>query len=321
MTSSAPAKIILCGEHAVVYGQPALAVPFDSLKATVSASAAIPGTGLEIIAHDINQSVRLTPNERNGLAYAAQVVLRVLNQPVPDVTLEIRSTIPIGGGLGSGAAVTAALMRELAAWLGHTFDTDRLNALVYEIETIYHGTPSGIDNTVIVYERPVYFIRGTAPITLSLKIALTLLIADSGVPGSTREAVADVRRQYEADPAQVQPLLNKIGVIVDDVRAGLERGDISLEIIGQRLNDNHTILRELGVSSPELECLVTAAREAGALGAKLSGGGRGGNAIALVSESTASAVANALRQAGAAHVWRTELMPHSGMTVSQFRLD
>jgi mevalonate kinase len=309
MTSSAPAKIILCGEHAVVYGQPALAVPFATLTATVSASPGMAGSGLVIIAHDINQVIQLTPTERNGLAYAAQVVLRELDQPVPDMALEIRSTIPIGGGLGSGAAVTAALMRELAAHYNHVFTAEQLNALVYEVETVYHGTPSGIDNTVIVYERPVYFVRGTAPIPFAIKTALTLLIADSGLPGSTREAVADVRRQFEADPGRVQPLLNQIGALVDDARQRLESRDTNLSELGQRLNDNHAILCELGVSSPELERLVTAARTAGALGAKLSGGGRGGNAIALVTPATASAVTAALQQAGAAHVWQTELVP------------
>ncbi len=310
MTSSAPAKIILCGEHAVVYGQPALAVPFGSLTATVSASAAKPGSGLEIVSPDIKLAVQLTSVAENGLAYAAQVVLRELNQAVPDVRLEIRSTIPIGGGLGSGAAVTAALMRELAGWFGQTFSAEQLNPLVYEVEKVYHGTPSGVDNTVIVYEQPVYFVRGTAPVTLAIRKAMTLLIADSGVPGSTREAVADVRRQFDADPTRTQRLLDQIGAIVNELRAGLERGDMPPAVIGQRLNDNHAILRELGVSSPELEQLVTAAQDAGGLGAKLSGGGRGGNAIALVTAVSAPVVATALRQAGAAHVWRTELLPN-----------
>jgi len=311
MTSRAPAKIILCGEHAVVYGQPALAVPFGALTADVTASAGIPGSGLAIIAHDINQSIRLAPEERNGLAYAAQLILRELDKPIPDMILEVRSSIPIGGGLGSGAAVTAALMRELAAWFGHTFSAETLNSLVYQVETIYHGTPSGIDNTVIVYERPVYFVRGTAPITLSIQTALTLLVADSGLSGSTREAVADVHRQFDADPAHIQSMLTQIGKLVDMVRTGLEHGDMSVTDLGQLLNDNHAILRELGVSSPELEQLVSAARNAGALGAKLSGGGRGGNIIALVTSTTAEHVANALQRAGAAHIWQTELEPIS----------
>lgn len=305
MSSSAPAKIILCGEHAVVYGEPALAVPFTRLAATVSASAASPGSGLTIIAHDTGQRIAVTADEPGGLAYAARLILRELGQPLPDLTLDIRSTIPIGGGLGSGAAVTAALMRELGAWFGQSFSAEQLNPLVYEVETVYHGTPSGVDNTVIVYERPVYFVRGSTPVPLTIQQPLTLLVADSGVPGSTREAVAAVRHQFDTEPARIQPLLTQIGVIVSRVRAVLESDTANGAALGAYLNDNQAALQELGVSAPVLERLIDAARQSGALGAKLSGGGRGGNVIALVTAESAPVVTEALQQAGAVHVWQT----------------
>src|SRR4029077_7481083 len=115
-----------------------------------------------------------------------------LHKSPPDLNIEVTSTIPFASGFGSGAAVAAALIRELSAALGKPLDGDELNGLVYEVETMHHGTPSGIDNTVIVKNAPVYFIKGQEPQTFSIGRPFTLVVADSGVQGSTRETVAAV---------------------------------------------------------------------------------------------------------------------------------
>ncbi len=305
MTSRAPAKIILFGEHAVVYGQPAIAVPFETLCATAEAVVAPRKTGLIIRAHDTGKEFRVLREGRttHALAIAAQLVLREIDAPTLDLIINVRSTIPVASGMGSGAAVTTALMRELSRALGKPLEGESLNKLVYEIEKLYHGTPSGIDNTVIVFGHPVYFIRGTAPELFSVGKPLTLIIADSGIAHSTRETVGDVRSLYDADTPRITSILERIGALSQLARPAIEKGDESA--VGALMNENHTLLAALTVSSEVLDRLVQAATDAGALGAKLSGGGRGGNVIALAQPATAERVEMALRDAGAINTWQT----------------
>jgi mevalonate kinase len=301
----APAKIILFGEHAVVYGQPAIAVPFNTLKATANASSAPRGSGLTIIARDVGHVFRVHPDDEspdNALLFAAQQTLKKLNvHTPPDLNLEIHSTIPVASGFGSGAAVAAALIRELSAMIGSPLEGDELNTLVYEVEKMHHGTPSGIDNTVIVKNAPIYFIRGREPEPFTVGKPLTFVIADSGVGASTRETVKAVRDLYDSDQTAYGGIIERIGQLVQQARASIQQGDFAA--ITRAMNDNHSMLKTLTVSSPLLDNLVGAACEAGALGAKLSGGGRGGNIIALVDPSNAELVSKALKHAGAAKTW------------------
>lgn len=304
MTSaSAPAKIILCGEHAVVYGQPAIAVPLSSLRATATVT---PGRGLTIVAADLNERLPLSVASDvvdNALLRTAQLVLQTLNVPPPDLTIMLHSDIPMASGLGSGAAVSTALARSLSAALGQPLANDALNALIYDVEKLHHGTPSGIDNTIIVYEQPVFFVREQPIERLTIPTPFHLLVADTGKGALTRVAVGDVRNLFNADPSRIQPILDDIGTLVRDARAAIEQADFPT--LGAMLSRNHTLLQQLTVSSDELDALVTAALDAGALGAKLSGGGRGGNMIALVTPDTREKVWAALVRAGAFRVFET----------------
>lgn len=302
MIHSAPAKVILFGEHAVVYGQPAIAVPVSSVRAYAEVQ---PGHGLRIHAADLGETltVDLESELEHALAIMARLVLKQLNATPPDFTITIRSEIPLASGLGSGAAVAAALGRALSTALGQPLDNATLNTLVYEVEKLHHGTPSGIDNTVIVYEQPVYFVRQQPIATLKIGSPFTLLIGDTGISASTRIAVGDVRQLYEASPTRIQPTLDRIGTLVQSARQAIESG--AAASLGKLMVENHTLLQQLTVSSPELDQLVQAALEAGAVGAKLSGGGRGGNMLALVTPETADLVQAALLQAGAVRVIMT----------------
>lgn len=304
---SAPAKVILCGEHAVVYGQPAIAVPVSGLRVTARVEANAPGErGLRLIAGDLNRLLPLdieTGTVSDALELTVRLVLARLRLPPPDVTITIRSRIPIASGLGSGAAVSAALARAVSGALGQALETGALNDIVYEVEKLHHGTPSGIDNTVIVYEQPVYFVRQRPIETFTIACPFSLLIGDTGLSASTRHAVSDVRALYETETARIQPVLEKIGLLAVQARQAIETGDI--EQLGRLMTRNHGYLRVLTVSSPELDALVQAALDSGALGAKLSGGGRGGNMIALVTPQTQAAVRSALLAAGAARVFET----------------
>jgi mevalonate kinase len=307
--ASAPAKIILFGEHAVVYGQPAIAVPVSSLRVTASVKVNQADTGLRI---HLTDNKKTSPVEISAagvddvLVHVARLVLGKLAAAPPNVTILISSQIPIASGLGSGAAVSTALARALSTAVGKPLPVQILNELVYEAEKFYHGNPSGIDNTTIVYEQPVYFIRGRPMETITIRSPFTLIIGDTGKSALTKLSVGDVRQLYESDRPGTQAILDAIGSLVVAARRAIENGDIVT--LGSLMTQNHAYLRQLKVSSPELESLVESAVEAGALGAKLSGGGRGGNMIALVkTPKHVEAVQNALMKAGAAHVFQTRV--------------
>jgi mevalonate kinase len=234
----------------------------------------------------------------------ARLTLEHLAGSPPDATLTIHSTIPIASGLGSGTAVSTVIVRALAGYMGRELTSATVSRLVYEVEKLHHGTPSGIDNTVVAYGRPVFFVRDETLETFGVGAALQLLIGDTGIASPTRVAVGDVRRGWERDGERYERLFGEVGEIVRAARALIERGD-DMARLGVLMDRNHALLREMAVSSPELDHLVAAAGAAGALGAKLSGAGRGGNMIALTTAGESARVGQALRRAGAVRVIET----------------
>jgi mevalonate kinase len=307
VTVSAPAKVILFGEHAVVYGQPALAVPVSSIRVTVNVTpAAAPTIAAAEWTRDFSSDIH-ADQLTDPVLLMVQLTASHLGIDVPSARYEIASQIPVASGLGSGAAVSAAVGRAIAAAAGTTIPDDDLNALVYEIERIHHGTPSGIDNTVIVFEKPVYFVLGKRIEVFSVGAPLHLLIADTGRSALTKESVGDVRKLVDGRPEFALPRIERIGQIANLARDAISAGNLAE--IGQLMAENHALLRDLTVSSPELDRLVGAALNAGAVGAKLSGGGRGGNMIALVTPETEKAVQDALIAADAVRVIATIVQP------------
>ncbi len=308
-TASAPGKIILFGEHAVVYGQPALAVPVTQVQARANVRAAARSTGCRLLAPDVQLERDLSDLDADHpLAAAVHLTLKALGRTTcPGLEIRITSSIPVASGLGSGAAVSVALIRALSAHLGQPLDDETVNRLAYEVEKIHHGTPSGIDNTVVTYAQPVWFVRGQPVRRLQVRAPFTLVIGDTGLPAPTRAAVADVRRLWQTDPARCERLFAAIGSLTRSARMVLRRCEPHQ--LGPLMDENHALLQELTVSSPQLDALVQAARAAGAWGAKLSGGGRGGNMIALAPPGQAERIAAALRAAGAAQTLITTVQP------------
>jgi mevalonate kinase len=305
-TASAPGKVILFGEHAVVYGRPALAVPVTQLQARATVSENSRG-GIWIEAPNINLSSDLSslPPD-HPLAFVIDSVFSALNiSRPPTCTVYIQSTIPVASGLGSGAAVSVAIIRALSGFLGQPFSDEEVNELAFEAEKLYHGTPSGIDNTVITYIKPVYFIKGHPVKILHVGAPFTIVIGDTGISAPTKESVRRVRKLREVDKPRLEKVFDRVGDIVWDARQAIERGDLA--DLGNLMNANHALLQAMTVSSPELDRLVEAARKSGALGAKLSGGGRGGNMIALVIKENAPAMAEALKSAGARRTTVTQI--------------
>jgi mevalonate kinase len=300
----APGKVILFGEHAVVYGRPALAVPVTQVKAEATVESNGPEGGLLLCAQDLGEEIHLdeatlSHAERDHpLVRAALMTLAELGlHELPPWRVTVTSSIPIASGLGSGAAVSAAIARALADAAGRSLSPSVLSTIVYEVDKLHHGTPSGIDNSVICYEQPVFFIRDQPPRTLSIGRPFKLAIANTGIASPTRAAVTDVRHAWERETARFEVLFDRVAVIVEQARAVITEG--IPEALGALMNENHALLRELGVSSSELDVLAETAVAAGATGAKLSGAGRGGNVIALITAETRDAVVEAIRAAGA----------------------
>lgn len=309
--ASAPGKIILFGEHAVVYGRPAIAAPVTQVRATAVVEDN-PETGVILRAPDIGREYELqSAGENDPFARAVHIVIASGGFfRMPDLIITVSSTIPIASGLGSGAAMASAVIRALAQHFNLDFlaTNEWVSDMTYQVETLLHGTPSGIDNTVVTYEQPVYFLRQQPKNlieTFTVAQPLHLLIADTGVASSTKAVVGDVRRQWEADPPRFEALFDHCGRIAKAARQAIEAGQI--ETLGRLMSENHAYLRDMTVSSPELDKLVAAAEEAGALGAKLSGAGRGGNVIALVTDASAPRVHESLLAAGARQVLKSNL--------------
>lgn len=307
-TGSAPGKVILFGEHAVVYGRPAIAVPVSQVAATATVTPGAAGSGCLLDLSDIGETVPVTGESTvQPLALVAQLTLEALAIPTPDWRITLHSTIPVSSGLGSGAAAAAAIVRALAAAAGHSVSPATVSALVYASERLFHGTPSGIDNTVIAYEQPVWFVRGQPPEPFAIARPLTLVIGDTGIASPTSITVGDVRRGWQAEPARYGALFDAVGRAAVAARDAILSGDTGL--LGRLMDENHALLQQMDVSSPELDRLCMAARRAGALGAKLSGGGRGGNMIALARADEAEPLAAALSAAGARRVLVTVVAP------------
>lgn len=299
-SATSPGKIILFGEHAVVYGEPAIAAPVLSTQAKAIISARIKGKPGEIWieAPDISLSASIDQLELNHpLRAAIQKVIgdKDLDQ-VPSCSIQIASEMPPSSGLGSSAAISISLIRAFSAFLGKRLSDEQVSDLAYEVEKIHHGTPSGIDNTVISHQKPVYYRKGNPFEFLEIGEDFTILIAYCGIPGNTREAVEGVRERWQKEPDLYNRIFSRIGGITLSAKGIIETGNP--DQLGALMNENHELLQEIGVSSPELDQLVLAATEAGALGAKLSGGGLGGHIIALV-KSDADYISGELVKKGA----------------------
>lgn len=311
ITATAPGKIILFGEHAVVYGRPAIAAPVFqvSARAVVMANPGAPAGHIQVQAPEIGLDTAFTDLPAGHPL--ATVIMGVLLSSgltrVPACTIRVSSTIPMAAGLGSGAAISVALARAFSTFCGKSLSDADINDLAYEVEKIHHGTPSGIDNTVITYAMPIYFVRSQPIERFSVARPFTIVIGDTGCPASTAETVSYVRAAWQVERTHYEGIFDRVGFLTNLARDAIEHGE--LEKVGDLMEQNHALLYEIGVSSPELEELVEAARAAGAWGAKLSGGGGGGNMIALVDADLAPRVAAALMEAGAVRTLITTITP------------
>ncbi|MDH7564614.1 MAG: mevalonate kinase [Candidatus Bathyarchaeota archaeon] len=307
VTASAPAKVILLGEHFVVYGEPAIVLAIDKrVYATAekrddkilhlsSANLALEAT-IESGAFKIEKG---NPRETKlRFEPVKTAVAKVLAKHGVDVgiNLEINSDVPVGAGLGSSAAVIASTTAAVSALLNVNMSREDIFRITFEAEKIVHGTPSGVDPAIATFGGTLLFQMDTGFRPVDVKSEISLVVGNTGVERSTRVQVEKVRIVKEKYPQIVEPMLRSAREIVLRAVEALEKGE--LETLGELMNINHSLLRGVGVSDDSLEWLISTAIKAGAIGAKLTGAGGGGCMIALSRKDKLAQVTEAIQRAG-----------------------
>ena len=273
-------KIILLGEHSVVYGRHAIAVP-----APLNIRTKVQDTEDEILlmipSWGVEYRLDKNPEKRQSFEKPAGLILDQMGLSKKGMKIEVFSDIPRGMGLGGSAAIAVSIIKALNNHFKLALNQDEINQMALESEKIAHGNPSGIDNTMATYGHPLIFRNGDNPLIEPLNIneTFSILIGFSSTEGLTAKTVGIVRDLWKKNPGVYEKIFDEIDSLALQSIQAIQNNDF--ELLGQLMNINHGLLNTLQVSTPELERLIMIARESGALGAKLTGGGGGGAVIAL----------------------------------------
>lgn len=301
--ASAPAKIILFGEHFVVYGNPAILASIDKRIEVMAKKA---GDGKVTIRSDIaagefdDSTFRLIEgtNARAALEplyFAARKALAVRKQKA-GLEIEIKSDVPYGVGLGSSAAALVATIAAVDSLFG-TPDKKKICESAIEAERIIHKNSSGADCYVSAFGGLIHYSKGNGYRKVDSKTKLFLVIGDTGIKHNTGDLVSSVRKLKEANQMAFSGLMSQSKDICNQALSSLGSGNI--EHLGMLMNENQLLLERLGVSHEKADELIDVARRAGALGAKITGAGGGGAIIALAaSKEESERVAAAIKENG-----------------------
>jgi mevalonate kinase len=292
-------KVILFGEHFVVHGVPGIVSAIDSsTDATVKKAQ----SGLNVkderkTAKGYSEEKRLQQIE----SIERMLKAMELDSKTP-LDIWIGGTLPGFSGLGASAASSVAIARAISEELSLNLSNDKINAIAYEAEKAYAGNPSGIDNTAATYGGLMWFKKNPAGgqdlvEKLHVQRPIEIVIGSTGKVANTKAMVEGVAERKKQNPAKYDPLFKQAENLAVAGRKALEAYD--LKKVGELMNENHHILQEIGVSSKELDMLVDLAREQGAFGAKLTGGGGGGCMVALTpGKELQGKVASAIKNLG-----------------------
>jgi len=274
-------KVILFNEHFVVYGLPAIASAIGAKTTALVERRA--GAGVEII--DERPETKGYRAEKAGQQKESlDLMLKIMNIDTTKDAYRVMlgGDLLVASGVGASAASCAAIARAFSDELGLKYADDKVNKVAYEGEKGYHGTPSGIDNTAATYGGLIWYKREGSSQRMErmkLKKPVEIVMGNTGITADTKSVVAAVKERREKEPEKYGLIFQEAEKLVQDSRKQLEA--FNLKKVGENMNRNHTLLQQIGVSCPELDLLVDLARNNGALGAKLTGTGRGGYMVAL----------------------------------------
>ena len=287
-SGDACAKTILLGEHFVVFGAAAIALPVHGLRMRIE---------LEAIAGDSHDAAALAPDLRESAKRALERAIHLLNGSSTTYRMRVESTIPVGCGAGSSAAFSVGLLRALARTTGVLLTPDTLNEHAYHLERGFHGTPSGIDNTVVSLEKPVWFRPGEPVRPLHPERPLNWVLVDSGQRGSTALAVEQVREWREAHPSEFDTMKKASARDTGRAEEALVSGDA--KTVGDVMKHAHSRLVSLGLSTSGIQDICDHLGRAGAQGAKLTGSGLGGCVLGVFEDAaTAESAMGSAREKG-----------------------
>jgi mevalonate kinase len=278
-------KIILIGEHAVVYGTKAIAIPFFNTICKVSVYES----------KEIELDSKVYSGRLENAPLSMESIVSLINEltkslKLPNLMYNIDSNIPISSGMGSSAAVASGIVEAVYDYLNLKLSNATRFHWIQFSERIAHGNPSGIDALTTTNNNGWLFQKGSEPIKFDAKLNGFLVVGQTGKIGNTKEAVSAVKRIIEEE--------NKMHLI-DEIGREVERAYSSyinqeIKSVSEAMDNAQRILRILNVSSKEIDEMVEASMLLGATAAKLTGGGRGGTVIALTeNKETAEAIKNA----------------------------
>ncbi|MCH7902335.1 mevalonate kinase [archaeon] len=290
-------KVILFGEHFVVYGLEGIAASVE-----MNTTCEYEENGNGIVANDLvtGELITLGKDREKRLGKVLEVILKDTKIKEKNFRLKLSTNMSLKGGMGSSAALGVAITRCLDEKFSLELNNERINEIAYNVEKLFHGNPSGIDDAVSTYGGLLSFKRreGKNEIEkIPLEKPIEIVLADTGIFHDTAEIVEMIRNNKEKEPQKYERIFKEYSELVKEGRNALN--EKNWEKIGELMNKNQELLKEMGVSCKELDLLVETALEQGALGAKLTGAGIGGNMIALTpGEELQEKVAKACKELG-----------------------
>lgn len=296
------AKIILIGEHSVVYGQPAIALPLPNVQLHVQLRRLDSANQHLINSRYFKGPLDQLPAKMAGVQKLTTALMDRFAGQHDSWEMTIDSQLPAERGMGSSAATAIGIVRAFFSLYEQRLDRDLLLKLADIEEQITHRSPSGLDAATCSAKQPVWFLKGQAGTTFRMNLTATMVVADTGKVGATKDAILEVRSRLHHDHTATNRHIHHLGQLTKQAQSILRLDRPAA--LGQVLNQSQEDLQALGVSDAALDHLIEVARNHGALGAKLTGGGRGGCIFAIAANNTqARQLAQVLEQNGAKRTW------------------